>query len=69
MTISMHRNIGLTIIYLPKKSPYLNPNERKVNQLIKSYVCANRFYEHIEDQKTAVSEFLDNRFGRWNNDI
>jgi transposase len=59
----------LTIIYLPKKAPYLNPNERKVNQLIKSYVCANRFYENIEDQKTAVSEFLDNRFGRWNNDI
>jgi transposase len=59
----------LTIIYLPKKSPYLNPNERNVNQQIKSYVCANRFYEHIEDQKTAVIEFLDNRFGIWNNDI
>ena len=52
----------LTIIHLPKKAPYLNPNERKVNQLIKSHVCANRFYEHIEEQKTAVSEFLDNRF-------
>ena len=26
---------------------------------------ANRFYEHIEDQKAAVSEYLDNRFGRW----
>ena len=24
----------LTIIHLPKKAPYLNPNERKVNQLI-----------------------------------
>ena len=59
----------LTIIYLPKKAPYLNPNERKVNQQIKSYVCANRFYENIEDQKTAVSEYLDKRFGRWNNDI
>ena len=22
----------LTMIYLPKKAPYLNPNERKVNQ-------------------------------------
>jgi DDE superfamily endonuclease len=59
----------LTIIYLPKKAPYLNPNERKVNQQIKSCVCTNRFYEHIEDQKTAVSEFLDNRFEIWNNDI
>ena len=59
----------LTIIHLPKKTPYLNPNERKVNRLIKSDVCANRFYENIEDQKTAVSEYLDKRFGRWNNDI
>jgi hypothetical protein len=33
----------LTIIYLPKKAPYLNTNERNVNQQIKSYVCANRF--------------------------
>ena len=48
--------------------PYLNPNERKVNQQIKSCVCANRFYEDIQDQKAAVSYFLDNRFGRWNND-
>ena len=55
----------LTIIYLPKKAPYLNPNERNVNQQIKSCVCANMFYENIEDQKTAVSEFLDNRFGIW----
>lgn len=59
----------LTIIYLPKKAPYLNPNERKVNQQIKSDVCANRFYKHIEEQKTAVSVYLDKGFGRWNNDI
>ena len=55
----------LTIIHLPKKAPYLNPNERKVNQRIKSDVCANRFYEHIEDQKAPISEYLDKRFGRW----
>jgi hypothetical protein len=24
-----------------------------------SCVCANRFYENIEDQKTAVSEYLE----------
>ena len=59
----------LTIIHLPKKAPYLNPNERKVNQQIKSDVCANRFYEHIEEQKDAVSEYLDKRFGRWYDDI
>ena len=41
----------LTIIHPPKKAPYLNPNERKVNQQIKSDVCANRFYTQIEEQK------------------
>ena len=55
----------LTIIYLPNKAQYLNPNERNVNQHIKSDVCANWFYENIEDQKTAVSEYLEKRFGRW----
>jgi hypothetical protein len=59
----------LNIIYLPKKAPYLNPNERKVNQQIKSNICANRFYDYIEEQKTAVSEYLDKRFGRWYDDI
>ena len=29
----------LTVIHLPKRAPYLNPNERKVNQKIKSDVC------------------------------
>src|SRR5574342_563212 len=55
----------LTVIHLPKRAPYLNPNERKVNQRIKSDVCANRFYTNIEEQKDAVSEYLDKRFGRW----
>jgi DDE superfamily endonuclease len=59
----------LTIIHLPKKAPYLNPNERKVNQQIKSDVCANRFYENIEYQKATVSEYLDKRFGKWHDDI
>ena len=59
----------LTIIHLPKKAPYLNPNERKVNQHIKSDVCGNRFYEHIEEQKTAVSEYLNKTFGIWYDDI
>jgi hypothetical protein len=59
----------LTVIHLPKRAPYLNPNERKVNQKIKSDVCANRFYTNIEEQKDAISEYLDKRFGRWYNDI
>ena len=44
------------------------PNERKVNHQIKSHVCANRFYEHIEDQKTAVSLYMDEQFGTWIDD-
>ena len=49
-----------------KEGSILNPNERKEKQQIKSCVCANRFYENIEDQKTAVSEYLNKRrFGRW----
>lgn len=59
----------LTIIRLPKKAPYLNPNERKVNQRIKSDVCANRFYENIEEQKAAISEYLDKTFRRSYDDI
>jgi hypothetical protein len=47
--------VWLTIIHLPKKA----------NERIKSDVCTNRFYEHIEDQKAAISEYLDKRFGRW----
>lgn len=59
----------LIVIHLPKRAPYLNPNERKVNQRIKSDVCANRFYTNIEEQKDAVSEYLDKRFERWYNDF
>ena len=55
----------LTIIHLPKKAPYMNPNERRVNQQIKSDVCANRFYQYIEELKDQVSEYLDKQFGRW----
>jgi hypothetical protein len=42
--------------------------KEKVNQQIKSHVCANRFYEHIEDQKTAVSLYMDEQFGTWIDD-
>ena len=59
----------LTVIHLLKRAPYLNPNERKVNQHIKSDVCANRFYTNIEEQKDAISEYLDKRFGKWHYDI
>ncbi len=67
--INSQKEDWLTIIHLPKKAPYLNPNERKVNQQIKSDVCANRFYTQIEEQKAAVSGYLESRFGTWIDDI
>ena len=67
--INRQKEDWLTVIHLPKRAPYLNPNERKVNQKIKSDVCANRFYISIKEQKDAISEYLDNRFGRWYYDI
>jgi hypothetical protein len=67
--INRQKEDWLTVIHLPKRAPYLNRNERKVNQKIKSDVCANRFYTSIKEQKDAISEYLDNRFGRWNYDI
>jgi hypothetical protein len=67
--INRQKKDWLTVIHLPKRAPYLNPNERKVNQKIKSDVCANRFYTSIEEQKDVISEYLDKRFGRWYNDI
>jgi hypothetical protein len=65
MIVVVFRTDWLTIIHIPKKASYLNTNERKVYQRIKSDICANRFYEHIEDQKAAISEYLDKQFGRW----
>ncbi len=31
----------LTIVYLPKKAPFLNPVETKVNRNLKKDICAN----------------------------
>ena len=67
--VNAQKEDWLTVIHLPKRAPYLNPNERNVNQRIKSDVCANRFYTSIEEQKDVISEYLDNRFGRWYYDV
>ena len=67
--VNAQKKDWLTVIHLPKRAPYLNPNERQVNQKIKSDVCANRFYISIEEQKDTISGYLDNRFGRWSYDF
>ena len=48
------RKDWLTIIHLPKKALYLNPNERKVNEKIKSDVCVNRFYEYRRSESYNI---------------
>jgi hypothetical protein len=48
-----------------KIAPYMNPNERRGNQQIKLDVCANTFYQNIEELKDKVSEYLDKQFGTW----
>jgi hypothetical protein len=67
--VNAQKKDWLTVIHLPKRAPYLNPNERKVNQCIKSDICANRFYTSIEEQKETISEYLNIKFGIWNYDI
>ncbi|MGC1135177.1 MAG: hypothetical protein WA941_20280 [Nitrososphaeraceae archaeon] len=64
---SLYKDINLEIC-AEVRGWFARPNERKVNQQIKSRLCANRFYEDIQDQKDAISHFLDNKFGRGNDD-
>ena len=47
-----------------KEGSILKSKWNKGKRKNKSDVCANRFYEHIEDQKATISEYLDKQFGR-----
>lgn len=44
----------LTVIFLPKRSPNLNPVETKVNRNLKKDVCANHNYVTEENLVKAV---------------
>jgi hypothetical protein len=48
----------LTVIFLPKRSPNLNPVETRVNRNLKKDVCANRNYETEENLGKAVRRYL-----------
>ena len=48
----------LTVIFLPKRSPYLNQVETKINRNLKKDVCANRNYETEENLGKAVRRYL-----------
>jgi vacuolar-type H+-ATPase subunit F/Vma7 len=48
----------LTVIFLPKCSPNLNPVETRVNRNLKKDVCANHNYGTEENLTNAVTRYL-----------
>ena len=54
----------LTVIFLPKRSPNLNPVETRVNRNLKKDVCANYNYPTEENLIKAVRRYL-RRIGSW----
>ena len=48
----------LTVIFLPKRSPYLNPVETRVNRNLKKDVCANHNYGTEVNLTNAVRRYL-----------
>jgi hypothetical protein len=54
----------LTVIYLPKRSPNLNPVETKVNRNLKKNIFANHNYQSGENLIVAVTRYLKS-IGSW----
>lgn len=54
----------LTVIFLPKRSPNLNPVETRVNRNLKKDVCANHNYETEANLINVVRRYL-RRMGSW----
>jgi transposase len=54
----------LTAVYLPKRSPLLNPVETKVNRNLKKDICANHSYETKNDLLCSMRKYLG-RIGCW----
>jgi hypothetical protein len=54
----------LTVVYLPKKAPFLNLVETRVNRNLKKDICANYCYETEEDLTCSVRRYL-RRNGCW----
>ena len=48
----------LTVIFLPKRSPNLNPVETRVNRNLKKDICANHNYGTEENLVKAVRRYL-----------
>jgi hypothetical protein len=61
----LERHSGwLTVLYLPKKAPFLNLVETKVNRNLKKDICANYSYGTEEDLICSVRRYL-RRNGCW----
>ena len=54
----------LTVIYLPKRSPNLNPVETKVNRNLKKDICANHNYQSQRNLIVGVTKYLKS-IGSW----
>jgi transposase len=54
----------LTVVYLPKRAPFLNPVETKVNRNLKKDICANYCYETEESLLWSVRKYL-RKTGCW----
>ena len=54
----------LTVIFLPTRSPYLNPVETKVNRNLKKDICANYNYETEDDLLGTMRQYL-RHMGSW----
>ena len=54
----------LTVLYLPKKAPFLNLVETKVNRNLKKDICANCCYETGDDLMCYVRKYLRGK-GCW----
>jgi len=54
----------LTVIFLPKRSPSLNPVETRVNRNLKKDICANHNYGTEENMTDAVKRYLRS-VGSW----
>lgn len=54
----------LTVLYLPKKAPFLNLVETKVNRNLKKDICANYCYETKNELLCSMRKYL-RRMGCW----
>jgi len=48
----------LTVIFLPKRSPYLNPVETRINRNLKKDICTNHNYETEENLIKTLRRYL-----------